>query len=59
MQDSDDDPLLHTALAATAELPKRVVVTYIRLWQLETWLRRMVYIELRALWKRLATAGNN
>jgi hypothetical protein len=31
------------------ELPKRVLSTYARLWQLETWLRRMVYVELRAL----------
>lgn len=30
------------------ELPKRVLHTYARLWQLETWLRRMVYVELRA-----------
>ncbi len=32
-----------------AEVPKRVLATYSRLWQLETWLRRMVYVELRAL----------
>lgn len=31
------------------ELPGRVLDTYARLWQLETWLRRMVYVELRAL----------
>ena len=31
------------------ELPKRMLSTYARLWQLETWLRRMVYVELRAL----------
>lgn len=31
------------------ELPERVLQTYSRLWQLETWLRRMVYVELRAL----------
>jgi hypothetical protein len=31
------------------EVPKRVLATYSRLWQLETWLRRMIYIELRAL----------
>lgn len=30
------------------ELPERVLQTYARLWQLETWLRRMVYLELRA-----------
>jgi hypothetical protein len=31
------------------EVPKRVLATYSRLWQLETWLRRMAYVELRAL----------
>jgi hypothetical protein len=30
------------------ELPDRVLQTYSRLWQLETWLRLMVYVELRA-----------
>ena len=30
------------------ELPQRVLQTYACLWQFETWLRRMVYIELRA-----------
>ncbi len=30
------------------ELPERVLQTYARVWQLETWLRRMVYVELRA-----------
>jgi len=30
------------------ELPERVLQAYARLWQLETWLRRMVYVELRA-----------
>jgi len=31
------------------ELPDRILQTYSRLWQLETWLRRMVYVELRAV----------
>jgi hypothetical protein len=31
------------------DLPRGVLQTYARLWQLETWLRRMVYVELRAL----------
>lgn len=31
------------------ELPQSVLDTYARLWQFETWLRRMVYVELRAL----------
>src|SRR5262245_56067347 len=30
------------------ELPQQTLDTYARLWQLETWLRRMVYVELRA-----------
>jgi len=30
------------------ELSDRTLQTYARLWQLETWLRRMVYVELRA-----------
>jgi hypothetical protein len=29
-------------------LPQRTLLTYARLWQLETWLRRMAYVELRA-----------
>jgi hypothetical protein len=39
---------LEETLGAVQELPKRVIATYARLWQLETWLRQMVYIELRA-----------
>lgn len=31
-----------------SELSEGVLETYARLWQLETWLRRMVYVELRA-----------
>lgn len=31
------------------ELSDRILQTYSRLWQLETWLRHMVYVELRAL----------
>lgn len=30
------------------DLPKRQLSTYARLWQLEVWLRRMAYLELRA-----------
>ena len=30
------------------ELPNRLLHTYARVWQLETWLRRLVYVELRA-----------
>lgn len=32
-----------------AEVPVQAVNTYARLWQFETWLRAMVYVELRAL----------
>jgi hypothetical protein len=32
-----------------ADVPIQMVNTYVRLWQLETWLRSMVYVELRAL----------
>lgn len=32
-----------------ADVPTQVLNTYARLWQLETWLRAMVYVELRAL----------
>jgi hypothetical protein len=39
-----DDPS-----SEVSELPKQTLPTYARLWQLETWLRRMVYVELRAL----------
>lgn len=33
----------------TPGLPNQVLQTYARLWQLETWLRQMVYVEMRAL----------
>ncbi|MFD2250044.1 hypothetical protein FHS82_004125 [Pseudochelatococcus lubricantis] len=43
-----------------ADVPTQVINTYARLWQLETWLRTMVYVELRALladdWGRDLTA---
>lgn len=39
---------LKAALGAVPELPERILATYARLWQLETWLRRLVYVELRA-----------
>ncbi|MBK3745438.1 hypothetical protein G3A39_40450 [Paraburkholderia aspalathi] len=32
-----------------SDVPMQVINTYARLWQLETWLRTMVYVELRAL----------
>ncbi|MGS2619676.1 hypothetical protein ACVCAH_35115 [Micromonospora sp. LZ34] len=44
-----EDSGVDRALEATQELPRRVVTTYVRLWQLETWLRQMAYVELRAL----------
>lgn len=36
-----------------SEVPERALRIYARLWQFETWLRQMVYVELRAL------AGDN
>lgn len=45
-----DDPDGSTDLLAEIPgVPKQLLPTYARLWQLETWLRRMVYVELRAL----------
>lgn len=49
------------ALNTVGELPERVLETYVRLWQLEIWLRRMVYIEFRAAYgdeweKHIATS---
>lgn len=38
---------LLSALRSTPDLDDAIVTTYVRLWQLETWLRRMVYAELR------------
>src|SRR4051794_7882071 len=49
---TDEDSGVATALEAAQELPRRVVTTYVRLWQLETWLRQMVYVELRAKFGR-------
>jgi hypothetical protein len=37
------------AVDEVPEVPKRSLSTYARLWQFETWLRGMVYVELRAL----------
>ena len=42
------EPQLLKTLSAVQELPERVIETYARLWQLEIWLRRMVYVEFRA-----------
>lgn len=51
IEEQDDFRADIDALAArlVPELPQRVLDTYSRLWQFETWLRRMVYLELRAL----------
>jgi hypothetical protein len=35
-------------LFGVPDLPERALETYARLWQLETWLRQMVYVQLRA-----------
>jgi len=39
---------LDSLLQSVPDLPVRALETYARLWQLETWLRRLVYTELRA-----------
>lgn len=44
---------LEGLLLDVPELPVRILETYARLWQFETWLRRLVYVELRA------AEGNN
>jgi len=38
-----------TPFEEASEVPERALRIYARLWQFETWLRRMVYVELRAL----------
>ena len=44
-------------------MPIQAINTYSRLWQFETWLRTMVYVELRALlgddWARDFDAESN
>lgn len=35
-------------LESVPELPSDQLVTYVRIWQFETWLRQMAYVELRA-----------
>ena len=49
MTDRDEPRSDPESADVVPELPRRVLSTYARLWQLETWLRRMVYVELRAL----------
>lgn len=41
-------PVLPPPPFEAAGVPDRALRTYARLWQFETWLRRMVYVELRA-----------
>ncbi|PAQ06584.1 hypothetical protein [Mesorhizobium temperatum] len=48
MDDSPDKPA-STPFDEASEVPERALRIYARLWQFETWLRRMVYVELRAL----------
>lgn len=45
---STTDELSQATPFETNEVPERALRLYARLWQFETWLRRMVYIELRA-----------
>jgi hypothetical protein len=46
---TSDDQVQHKRALVVPELPERVLDTYARLWQLEIWLRQLVYLELRAL----------
>jgi hypothetical protein len=43
--DQGDSRPQSPARVLVPELPQRVLDTYCRLWQLETWLRRLVYVE--------------
>jgi hypothetical protein len=50
VNDQTDQPRPEPRARRTvSELSEKVLDTYARLWQLETWLRRMVYVELCAL----------
>lgn len=49
MSENKDEGASHDTGDEVPELPNQALSTYARLWQLETWLRRMVYVELRAL----------
>ena len=48
MTESSDTPSPNV-FDETNEVPERALRIYARLWQFETWLRQMVYVELRAL----------
>lgn len=48
MNESPETPE-STPCDETGEVPERALRIYACLWQFETWLRRMVYVELRAL----------
>lgn len=47
-----DRALRAATVGDTGGLPARSVALYARWWQLETWLRELVYVELRALFGR-------
>src|SRR3712207_5206205 len=49
--DLDSDRALRAATGGdVGVLPARSVALYARWWQLETWLRELIYVELRALY---------
>ena len=48
--DSASDRALRAATVGAGVLPARSVALYARWWQLETWLRELIYVELRALY---------
>ena len=46
---TQDAPARPEPLFGVGELPPQILETYAHLWQFETWLRRLVYVQLRAL----------
>lgn len=48
MSSKEQSKQIDDHLASVPELPQRVLSSYARLWQFETWLRRMVYVELKS-----------
>lgn len=53
MAGTEENDTFEKMFEAVPDLPRRVITTYGRLWQFETWLRQMIYVELRAAF------GNN
>lgn len=49
MDEKDYNVIIDEETERRLQLPPRILSTYARLWQLETWLRRMIYLELHSL----------